>query len=160
VDPNSADNQSMRDTSLVGDEPNGLEPTFPIEFFIVDQVPVSLSGSSRSRDRWKENVANSARMAIIPGSWATDKPISVTIFYFPDGHMQGDIDNIVKHILDAMKGVIYADDRLVERVWAQKFEFDRPSLVAENPSITLASALDFEPPVLYVRIDDDRSSET
>jgi hypothetical protein len=143
---------------LDGDEPTGFELSFPIEFFIVDQVPVSLAGSARSKDRWKQSVANSARMAIGIDTWATDQPLAVTIFYFPDGHMQGDIDNIVKPILDAMIGIIYINDHQVERVWTQKFEFDRPMLVAEDPSITLASALEFDPPVLYVRIDDDRSS--
>lgn len=144
--------------NLDNNEPTGFELSFPIEFFIVDQVPISLSGGGKSRDRWKESVANSARMAIGLDSWATDQPVSVTIFYFPDGHMKGDVDNIVKHILDAMTGVIYVDDRHVERVWAQKFEFDRPALVADDASITLASALEFDPPVLYVRIDDDTSS--
>ena len=139
-------------------EPSGLELTFPIEFFIVDQVPVSISGSERSRDRWQESVRNSARMAIGADCWATDQPIVVTIFYFPDGQMRGDVDNIVSHILDAMKGTIYVDDNQVERLVIQKFEAGRPTLVADDPSTTLASALEFEPPVLYVRIDDDSSS--
>lgn len=36
--------------------------------------------------------------------------MSVTIFYFPDGKMDGDIDNIIKPILDAMSAHIYIDD--------------------------------------------------
>ena len=71
--------------------------------------------------------------------------------------MQGDVDNIVKPILDAMKPFIYIDDRQVERVWVQKFEPDRPALVANDATITLASALDNDTPILYIRIDDDGS---
>jgi crossover junction endodeoxyribonuclease RusA len=141
---------------LGGSATTGLEASFPIEFFIVDQVPVSSAASAHSRDRWKESVASSARMAVEQGCWLSDQPLSITIFYFPDGRMRGDIDNIVKHILDALKGTIYLDDGQIERVVVQKFELGRPTPF-ENPTETLASALGFEPPVLYIRIDDDSS---
>ncbi len=36
--------------------------------------------------------------------------------------MQGDVDNIVKPILDALSKHIYNDDGQVERIWVQKFE--------------------------------------
>lgn len=134
------------------------ELVFPIEFFVVDQVPVSLSASPASKERWKATIAGSARMAISPRPWIPGQPVSVTILYFPDGRMRGDIDNIVKPILDALEGIVYRKDNQVERVWAQKFEPGRPAFVADEPSPTLASALDFDPPVLYVRIDDDSSS--
>ncbi len=68
--------------------------------------------------------------------------------------MEGDIDNIVKPILDAMIGVAYPNDRVVERVLVQKFEpdvdwsFDRPSEI-------LLQALDTDAPVVYIRLDDD-----
>lgn len=140
------------------DERSGIEHAFPIEFIIVDQVPVSLSGSPQSKERWQRTVRSSAQMAIDPSNWATDQPVTVTIFYFLDGPMKGDIDNIVKNILDAMKQLIYLDDTQVERLVVQKFEPGRPSLIAEDLSETLASALDFDPPVLYVRIDDDSSA--
>lgn len=76
--------------------------------------------------------------------------------------MQGDIDNIVKPILDALIPFIYMDDSQVERVWAQKFEPDRPIplLIAENPTAALSSILDAEPPALYIRIDNDVSLGT
>jgi len=137
---------------------SGVEHAFPIEFFITDRVPVSLAGSARSKERWQETIRDSALMAIESGSWATDQPVTVTIFYFADGPMKGDIDNIVKLILDAMKQLIYMDDTQVERLVVQKFEPGRPSLIAEGVSETLASALDFDPPVLYVRIDVDGSA--
>lgn len=91
----------MSDTGPISaDVPSAIEIAFPIEFFIFDRVPVSLAASTQSRERWKETVRNSARMAIDPSSWATDQPISITILYFPDGPMKGDIDNIVKNIID------------------------------------------------------------
>jgi crossover junction endodeoxyribonuclease RusA len=118
-----------------------LAHSFPIEFFIVDQIPVSLQGSPESKARWKSSVEFSARMVINLDSWATLEPVAVTIFYFPDGPMVGDLDNIVKVILDAMRPFIYVQDSQVERLLVQKFEPDRPPFVADNPSTTLAFVL-------------------
>ncbi len=53
-----------------------------------------------------------------------DRPVSVSIFYFPSAPMQGDVDNIIKPILDALVGVAYPNDRHVERVEVQKFGAD------------------------------------
>ena len=68
--------------------------------------------------------------------------------------MEGDIDNIVKPILDALIGVAYLNDRVVERVLAQKFE---PEIdwFFERPTEPLLAALDIEAPVVYIRLDDD-----
>jgi hypothetical protein len=48
--------------------------------------------------------------------------MAVTVFYLPDVRMQGDVDNIVKPILDSLSQHIYVDDVQVERVVVQKFE--------------------------------------
>ncbi len=83
-----------------------------------------------------------------------DRPVAVTIYYFASGAVEGDIDNIVKPILDALINVAYPDDRFVERVTIQKFEpAYGPELV--NPSAVLASILDRATPIVYIRIDDD-----
>ena len=68
--------------------------------------------------------------------------------------MEGDVDNIVKPIMDALIGVAYPDDRLVERVLVQKFEPDI-DWSFEEPSEMLLAALDTGTPVVYVRVDDD-----
>lgn len=134
-----------------------LEVRFPFEF-LVEGVPVALGASSRSRDRWKAQVVSVARAQLPEGHWATREPVAVTIFYFPAGRMQGDVDNIVKPILDALCSLLYMDDIQVERVWVQKFEPHRPYVIS-NPTPCLAEALDRPRPVVYVRIDDDVSLE-
>ena len=80
--------------------------------------------------------------------------MAVTLFYFPDEAMQGDVDNIVKLVLDAMCRHIYMDDSQVERVLVQKFE---PGNVFgfSSPSAVLEKALGRLEPVLYVRLSDD-----
>jgi crossover junction endodeoxyribonuclease RusA len=68
--------------------------------------------------------------------------------------MAGDIDNIVKPVLDALGNHIYVDDRQVHRVLVQKFE---PGNVFgfEAPSPTLQDALNRAKPILYVRLSND-----
>ena len=68
--------------------------------------------------------------------------------------MEGDVDNIVKPIMDALVGVAYLTDQVVERVAVQKFEPTTSWNVAE-PSEQLAIALDTGTPVLYIRVDDN-----
>lgn len=44
------------------------------------------------------------------------------IYYFPIAALGGDIDKIVKPIMDALIGVGYTDDNAVERVTVQNCE--------------------------------------
>jgi crossover junction endodeoxyribonuclease RusA len=136
--------------------PQDLEPSFPIEFMI-EAVPLSLQASASSREAWRQQIRAIVDETIDPGGWATESPVHVTIFYFPDGPMAGDIDNIVKPILDALMPRIYLDDSQVERVWVQKFESER-AFQFENPSVQLAEAIDTERPVVYIRIDNEAST--
>ncbi len=46
------------------------------------------------------------------------------------------------------------DDRQVERVWVQKFEPDK-IFQFSTPSATLASAIEGDKPLLYVRLSDN-----
>ncbi len=77
-----------------------------------------------------------------------------TIFYFPPSWMVGDIDNIVKPILDGMVKIAYLDDHCIERVVVQKFEPGVPWLFA-SPSEALKSAIQMEKPALFVRLEDN-----
>lgn len=70
--------------------------------------------------------------------------------------MQGDVDNIVKLIIDGMVTVIYPNDRLLERIVVQKFE-PGVETVFRSLTPTLEQATETQPPVIYIRIDDDLS---
>ena len=131
-----------------------VEIQFPLEF-VVHGTPVSLqTARTKSKDDWKLRVKIASYGALPEGHFLTEAPISVTLFYFPDTEMQGDIDNIVKPILDALSKHIYHDDRQVERVWVQKFEPGRIFQFA-RPSEALSEALSGEKPLLFVRVGDD-----
>jgi hypothetical protein len=131
-----------------------LEPDFPIEF-IVEGTPVSLQAKRpESKTEWKERVKSASRALLPEGHWASTGRISMTLFYFPPSQMEGDVDNIVKLVLDALEKHIYKEDSQVERVVVQKFE---PGNVFafSSPGPVLAEALNREKPVLYVRVSDD-----
>jgi hypothetical protein len=132
----------------------GIEIEFPLEF-VVAGTAVSLQAKRReSLDEWKERIKAASRTVLPEGHFATDDPLAITLYYFPASEMQGDIDNIIKPILDALGRHIYLDDRQVQRVVIQKFE---PGNVFSftQPSPTLGSALEQPKPALYIRLSDD-----
>lgn len=130
-----------------------MQPQFPIEF-LVSSTPVSLGSSARSKAAWKEAVQAASRPSLPEGHWLTEEPISITLFYFPAEPMEGDIDNIVKPILDSLNRHIYFDDHQVERVVVQKFEPER-YFAFGDPSAALADAIAGKKPTLYIRISVD-----
>lgn len=127
---------------------------FPLEF-VVAGTPVSLQAKRRaSLDEWKSRIVEASRTVLPEGHFAADDPLAITLYYFPNSEMQGDIDNIVKPVLDALERHIYIGDRQVQRVLVQKFE---PGSVFSftRPSPILGNALEQSKPALYIRLSDD-----
>jgi len=131
---------------------------FPIEF-IVRGTPVSLQAKRpESREEWKGRVKTASSTAIPSSHFASDEPMSITLYYFPNKSMQGDVDNIVKPIVDALARHIYIDHHQVERIVVQKFE-PGSGFPFSQPTARLADALGGEPPLLYVRVSNDPYEE-
>lgn len=131
-----------------------MEIEFPIEF-LVRGTPVSFqSKRPESREEWKGRVRSASASVIPQPYFASGDRMSITLYYLPKEPMQGDVDNIVKPVLDALSRHIFIDDRQVERVLVQKFE---PGNVFGfvRPTETFAEALAGEKPVLYVRVSND-----
>ncbi|MBQ1497876.1 MAG: RusA family crossover junction endodeoxyribonuclease [Sphingomonas sp.] len=129
---------------------------YPLEV-IIQATPKSLQAKHLAA--WKERVAQAGlarRQETCELPFLDERKLAATIFYFPSDPMVGDVDNIVKPILDSLKGVAYLDDQVIERVTVQKFEPDG-GWEFLNPSDRLTAALDMEPPVVYIRIGDDLS---
>jgi Holliday junction resolvase RusA-like endonuclease len=132
---------------------------FPIEFMIQETPRSHQSKNVKAKEEWKLMVRRAAKDCIDAHREFTlldDRPIAVKRLYFSPSTMEWDIDNIVKLILDGMLEVVYLDDRVIERVIAQKIE---PGIIVEFASITekLEEAARAGPPVVYIRIDDDLS---
>jgi len=140
-----------------------LEPDislpFPIEFVIRDTPRSHQGRNSKGKERWKQKVGEIAgtHVNVLREFYFIDqRPLALTIFYFPPTVMEGDVDNIVKLIADGMVAIIYPNDCLLERIIVQKFE---PGVEAVFQSLTptLERAVETDPPVIYIRIDDDLS---
>jgi len=128
-----------------------MEIEFPLEF-IVAGTPVSLQAKRpASRDAWRQLARTASRASLPDFFFASDKRLAVTIYYFPLERMRGDIDNIVKPILDALSHHIYMDDEQIERLVVQKFESGNAFEFA-RPSTKLAEAIKGPTPVLFVRL--------
>ncbi len=132
---------------------------FPIEFVIRDTPRSHQSPNAKGRDLWKRKVgetANAHVKTLRDFFFIDHRPLAATIFYFPPTAMPGDVDNIVKLIVDGMVTIVYPDDRLLERIIVQKFE---PGVEAgfKSPTPTLEQVINTDPPVIYIRIDDDLS---
>ncbi len=105
--------------------------------FVVEGPPVSSQARRRSRrDEWKGKVAVAARAL-----WAVAAPpiaseVSVTISHFFEG-APGDIDNLSKLIIDALKGIVLADDRQVSDLVVQRRPLAGPYIVTSpSPELT------------------------
>ena len=132
---------------------------FPIEFVIRDTPRSHQSKNNRAKELWKQKVGEIASTyvkTLRDFLFIDDRPLAATIFYFPPTEMQGDVDNIVKLIIDGMDKIVYPSDRLIERVIVQKFE-PGIEVVFHSLTPTLEQALETDPPVIYIRIDDDLS---
>jgi crossover junction endodeoxyribonuclease RusA len=127
-------------------------PDLPLEFTVVG-TPVSVqSSNARAKQEWQDTVRAASRAAVDGGSWAFDSSrLSVTIFYFPQEPMPGDLDNIVKLILDALQPNIYLDDSLIDRLVVQRFD-PAGSHTFASPSDTLLTAMATQDPVLYIKL--------
>jgi crossover junction endodeoxyribonuclease RusA len=135
-----------------------MQIDFPIEF-IVRGTPVSLQAKRpEARDAWKGRVKTASLTAIPSPHFASEERMAVTLYYLPDEPMQGDLDNIVKPILDALSRHIYIDDRQVERIVIQKFEPGN-AFTFSQPTAKFAEALSGGRPALYVRVSNNPLEE-
>jgi crossover junction endodeoxyribonuclease RusA len=135
-----------------------MEIMFPIEF-LVSGTPVSLSSQNpNAREQWKDRVKNASSRALPDPHFASNERLAVTIYYFPAERMQGDVDNIVKLILDGMCRHVFVDDRQVERVVVQKFE---PGSIFSftKPTPLMIEAINGPKPILYIRVSTDPFEE-
>jgi len=53
-------------------------------------------------------------------------PLMVTIVIDPPNHRR-DLDNEIKALLDAMQGIVFEDDRWVDRIYASRRDWNGPA---------------------------------
>lgn len=97
----------------------------PIEF-VVKGKPSSVNSTSAKKTAWKLNVRSEANAALlakypvppVPSPYAGD--LTAKVFFFPHNNQYLDVDNGIKHTLDAMAPPIIANDRSVQRLIAER----------------------------------------
>lgn len=123
----------------------------PFEF-IVTGKPVSLQTNNRAKlQEWKTKVGEVAAAAMPVETPATSDSVQIIITHYCITQIS-DLDNIIKPIVDAMKILVYVDDRQVTDLTVKRRKFkefaDRTGI---SPSIAEALAAGQE--FIYVKID-------
>jgi hypothetical protein len=124
--------------------------------FIVAGAPRSANANPRSRRRWRERVSRAARESLDPEWQTIESEVSVLIIYFYYGRTSLDVDNIGKSMLDALKGVIFRDDRQVSELILRKTPVEA-GMVFSGASPLLLGAVEHRAQrpsdFVYVRVD-------
>jgi Holliday junction resolvase RusA-like endonuclease len=117
--------------------------TIPIEFLVYGR-PSSVNATSAKKWAWKAAV-NDAAVKVLGKSPPPPHVGEVTVkfFFFPPSRQYTDVDNGIKHTLDAISPPVLANDRTVMRVIAERFipEPGSSLVVPVGMASTLASAL-------------------
>jgi len=128
--------------------------------FTVDGTPKSLQAKPQSKKAWQDKIKAAAWEAVPEELRVTHEEIAVVLVHFCfDEEDSGDVDNIVKPILDALAGPVFGDDRQVTQVLVRRTSLSaRMSTAIDEPPPLLAAALqsavvnrrDF----VYIRVDE------
>ncbi len=122
---------------------------------VLKRRPVSLRAGGRSD--YVSEVRERARLAAPPRPFAHER-IYVRIVWFHQVPTQGDLDNIVKPILDALEHVVYENDRLVCECLAVRVDASSTYEMSDSPVrddayASLVDALDQESGhVVYIEV--------
>lgn len=118
---------------------------------VVAGVPVSQQTRRRDRYReWIETVRRTAKHSGPPSAPESLNDVRVTVAYFYEA-VSLDADNIAKPVLDALKGLVFADDEQVVDLRCLVRPAD--SARVTNASATLQAALRSDGPFLYVLVE-------
>ncbi|QYJ01577.1 RusA family crossover junction endodeoxyribonuclease [Thalassovita mediterranea] len=129
-----------------------MEPEFPFEFFLPG-VPVSAQAKNKANLRaWQARVEAAAIAKLQPQTFVTFEPLEFELLFFVETDLASDLDNATKPILDALRGVIYSDDRQIFDLHVAK-HIEGGVDVFSSPSETLLAALKAKRPIVYVSID-------
>ena len=129
----------------------------PIPFeVVIERTPLSQQADSRHLRAWRQEVQSA-----VGHVWDTEPPfvgeVMVVITYFFKGEAL-DVDNMPKPILDALNGLVYADDSQITDLVCRKRDRNR-DLQFENPSSVLVETLGRSEQFLYITVANAMSLE-
>src|SRR5688572_22098200 len=105
--------------------------------FTVTGTPISSGASSRSKTNWRARVASAAAAALPVDHALIADRLRVTVIYF---YVESDLDldNILKPVLDSMKGVVYVDDAQIVNIVAAKRDLVGSYVLTDAPPSIVA----------------------
>lgn len=116
-------------------------------------VPCTVQTKDKSRmENYKRDVRRSAVDRWPGNSSPLLVPVSVTLMYFYTQDIM-DVDNIIKPVLDQLKGLVYTDDKQVFSVTCRKVSVSGLEAIIADASSVLASALRSKSDFLHVFVE-------
>ncbi|MCY3749061.1 MAG: RusA family crossover junction endodeoxyribonuclease [Chloroflexi bacterium] len=116
---------------------------------VIGRTPLSQQADRRHLRSWRREVQN-----VVGKEWDAEPPfggeVMVVITYFFKGEAL-DVDNMPKPILDALKGMVYADDDQITDLICRKRNRDR-DLKFEDPSTLLLDSLGRSEQFLHITV--------
>lgn len=129
----------------------------PLFEFTVEGPPVSQQTRRRSQrlPPWRGAVRTAAEQRWPAGAPPFDRELHLIITNFYEG-APADVDNIVKPMLDAIKGLVYADDVQITDFISRRRPLTGPYRI-ESVSTVLAEALDVGREFLHIWVGEPSS---
>jgi len=120
--------------------------------FPVIGVPVSSQSSRESKKRYQQLVAQEATKSV-PSPIEDKEKVRIEIDWFSEGfENKPDSDNIVKPIIDALKGILFADDRQVESHIARRHDTLGVMTFQMEPLLIIEPLLNGNNDYVFIRI--------
>lgn len=135
-------------------------PRLPWEI-VVSGSPSSVQSKGKRPQDWRQRVRAAAGSAWPSNSppWSDDVAAVMVIFDF--GQV-GDIDNKIKHTLDALVELVLTDDRQVQQVFVARQDLTQPWRL-DSPSPILVGAIEeaheSQRPFVFLRLHEPRPLE-
>jgi hypothetical protein len=120
--------------------------------FVIIGVPVSLQADSRSKRRYQQLVGQEATKSL--ASPIRDKEtVKIEIDWFSEGFKnKPDADNIAKPIIDALKGIVFADDKQVQSHVVRKHDTLGVMTFQMEPLLIVEPLLNGNNDYVFIRI--------
>jgi crossover junction endodeoxyribonuclease RusA len=122
----------------------------PFELLIPGPAVSQQTRRQAHRRAWIEKVRRNAARNW-EGEAAEIGSVALTLTYLHRGGA-GDLDNLAKPVLDALKGLVFRDDGQITDLVLRKRDLSA-ILRIENPSPLLSSGFDLGSPFLHVLVD-------
>ena len=116
---------------------------------IVEGIPISANNDRKAARAWRSRVAEAGARAMDGWQFRSSGELSALMVLFHTGIYICDTDNIPKHVLDALKGLTYEDDRIITQVTVRRTQLT-PGLIIADPPPLVAAQLGDVPHFLYI----------